>query len=43
MDWITNPIDSSVISDGVVSWVNADNFKELIGSVFPDPIRVQNS
>jgi len=40
MDWIANPVYSSDISDDVMSRVDADNFKELIGSVLFDPIRV---
>jgi hypothetical protein len=40
IDWIANPVNSSVIYDGVVSRVDTDNYKELIGSVFSDPIRV---
>jgi hypothetical protein len=43
MDWVADPVDSSVVSDGVVSGVNTNHFEKLVGSVFSDPVRVQNS
>ena len=43
MDWVANPVDSAVISDGVVPRVHADDFKELVGAVLSQPVRVENS
>ena len=43
VDWVGNPVDSGVISDSVVSWVNKDDFVELVGSVLSNPIAVKDS
>ena len=43
VDGVGNPVDSGVISDSVVSWVNKDDFVELVGSVLSNPITVKDS
>jgi len=40
---IADPVDSGVVTDGVVSGINADHFEELMSSVFSHPVRVENS
>lgn len=40
---VANPVDSGVISDGIVLGVNADDLEELVGSVFRDPEGVEDS
>lgn len=37
---VTNPVDSGVISNGIMLGVNTDDFKEFVGSVFGNPVRV---
>lgn len=43
VDWVDNPVDSWVSSDGVVRWVHQDNFVVLVGGVLVNPVRVQDS
>ena len=38
-----NPVDSSVLGDGLVVGVNKDDFEELESTVLADPVRVENS
>lgn len=40
---VTDPVDSWVSTDGLVGWVNHDDFEELVGCVLVDPVRVENS
>lgn len=40
---ITNPVDSGIISDSSVSWVDHQDFKEFEGRVLSNPIRVKDS
>jgi hypothetical protein len=40
---VTDPVDSGVISDGIVSWVDQENLEELEGRVLSNPVRVKNS
>lgn len=43
VDWVDNPVDSWVSSDGVVRWVHQDNLVVLVGGVLVNPVRVQDS
>lgn len=43
VDWVDNPVDSWVSSDGVVGWVHQDNLEVLVGGVLVNPVRVQHS
>lgn len=43
VDWVTDPVVSSIVSDGIVGWVNKNDFVVLVGGVFIDPVRVQDS
>ena len=38
-----DPIDSWVLSNGGVVWVNADDFEEFVSGVLSNPVRVENS
>lgn len=38
-----NPVDSWVSSDGLVVWINEDDFVEFVSSVLTDPVRVEDS
>ena len=38
-----DPVDSWVLSDSVVSWVNKDDLEVFIGSILSYPVRVKNS
>ena len=38
-----DPVDLWVLSDGLVGWVNHDNFVELVGGVLTNPVRVENA
>ena len=39
----SNPVDSSVSSDGLVVRVDEDDFVELVGSVLTNPVRIEDS
>lgn len=43
VDWVDDPVDSWVSSDGVVRWVHQDNLVVLVGGVLVNPVRVQDS
>lgn len=43
VDWVDDPVDSWVSSDGVVRWVHQDNLEVLVGGVLVNPVRVQDS
>lgn len=43
VNWVDDPVVSSVSSDGVVRWVHQDDFVVLVGGVLVDPVRVQHS
>lgn len=43
VDWVTDPVVSSIVSDGIVGWVNKNDFVVLVGGVFIDPVGVQDS
>ena len=38
-----DPVDSWVLSNGLMSWVNEDDLEELVGSVLTAPVRVEDS
>jgi hypothetical protein len=38
-----NPIDSWVLSNTVVSWVNNNNLEEFVGGILSDPVGVEDS
>lgn len=40
---VTDPVDSGVVSDGVVEGVYTDYFEVFVGSVLSNPIGVQYS
>ena len=43
VNWVDDPVVSSVSYDGVVRWVHQDDFVVLVGGVLVDPVRVQHS
>ena len=43
MDWVTDPVDSSIISNGIMHGINTNNFVIFMSSIFSYPIGVQNS
>lgn len=43
MLWIANPVDSWIISDGIMSNINQNAFEIFISSVLTYPIRVKES
>lgn len=40
---INDPVDSGVVSDGSVGWVNEDDLEPFVNGVLTNPVRVQNS
>jgi len=38
-----DPVDSWVTTDGLVLWVNEDDFEVLVGGVLADPVRVEHT
>ena len=40
---IADPVNASVVSDGVVVRINADNFEVFVSSVLSNPVGVKNS
>ena len=40
---VADPIDSGILSNGGVVWINADNLEEFVGSVLTNPVRVEDS
>lgn len=43
VNWVTDPVVTSISSDSLVGWVDQDNFKVLVSRILVDPVRVQNS
>ena len=39
----SNPVDSSVSSNGFVEWVNEDDFVEFVCAILTNPVRVEDS
>jgi hypothetical protein len=38
-----DPVDSRILLDGSVSWVNDNNFVEFVNCILTNPIRVENT
>lgn len=38
LDWVADPVDLGVTADGVVVWVDADDFEVLQSGVLSDPV-----
>lgn len=43
VDWVADPVVTSVSSDGLVGWVQQDDLEVLVGGVLVNPVRVQDS
>lgn len=43
VDWVGNPVDSSISSDSLVLRVDTDDFKVLVDTILVDPVRVENT
>lgn len=43
VNWIDDPVDSWVSSDGLVRRIDQDNFEVLVSRILVNPVRVQNS
>ena len=41
--WVADPVDSGVVSNGVVGWIYDDDFVIFVGSVLSDPVAVKDS
>jgi hypothetical protein len=40
---ISDPVDVSITTNGLVGRIDEDNFKVLVGSILVNPVRVQNT
>lgn len=40
---VADPVVTSISSDGLVRWINKDDFEVLVGRILVNPVRVQNS
>merc|ERR1719384_1038614 len=40
-DWLTDPIDTGIIANGLVEWIDHDDLKPLMPSILCDPIGIQ--
>ena len=40
---VTDPVDSGILSDGGVVWINADDLEELVGGILSYPVGVEDS
>jgi len=38
-----DPVDSWVLLDGLVGWVNTDNLEEFVGGILSYPVGVEDS
>lgn len=43
VDWIDDPVDAWVATDGLVLWVDEDDLEVLVGGVLVDPVRVEDA
>ncbi len=43
VDRIGNPVDTRIISDTRVVWIDKDDLKILVGGILVNPVRVQDS
>ena len=41
-DWFGHPLGARVSSDGFMEWINEDNLKEFLCSIFTIPIGIQD-
>lgn len=41
--WLADPVDASIVADGVVHWVNEDDLVELVGGILVNPVAVQHT
>ena len=42
VDWFGGPLGVRVSSDGFMEWINEDNLKEFVCSIFSTPIGIQD-
>jgi hypothetical protein len=40
VNWVNNPVDTSVTTNGLVGWVDKNNFVVLVSSIFINPVGV---
>lgn len=43
VDWVTDPVVTSISSDSLVRWINKNDFEILVSRVLVNPVRVQDS
>jgi hypothetical protein len=43
VDWLGDPVDASIATDGLVLWVDEDNLVVLVCRVLVDPVGVEDS
>ena len=43
MNRVDDPVDTSILADGLVLRVNEDDFEVLVGGVLVDPVRVEDT
>ncbi len=43
VDWVDDPVDAWVLADGLVLWVDEDDFVVLVGAVLVDPVAVEDA
>ena len=43
VNWVDDPIDTWVAADGLVLWVDEDDFEVLVSAVLVDPVAVEDA
>jgi len=43
VDWLDDPVDTGITTDGLVLWVDENDFVVFVGRVLIDPVRVENT
>jgi hypothetical protein len=43
LDRVDDPVDARIAADGLVLWVDEDNFVVLVGAVLVDPVAVEDA
>ena len=43
VDWVDDPVDAWVAADGLVLWVDEDDFVVLVRAVLVDPVAVEHA
>lgn len=43
VNWVADPVNSRVVANSSVSWVNQNDLKVLVDSILIDPVRVQHA